>query len=133
MAEKDLSNEILDEYKQVLLIEKEKTESLINKINDIQKRNTEERSGDTSSYTLHQADMGTDTSESERRVYILEKEIVKLKKINVALHRIYDKTYGICLICGQYIPEKRLKIVPYAKYCIDCKNTEELNNNKKRR
>jgi len=125
MSVKNLSDEKLEEYKQILLKEKEETELLIDRINEIQ-NNLEEQNG-TSSYKLHQADMGTDTSTSERRVYLLEKENEKLKKIYNALHRIYDKSFGICLICGKYIPEKRIKILPYAKYCINCKNSEEKN------
>ncbi len=116
MAAKSLNSEFLEKYKKILAVEKTQTEKLIYGINEILKRGVKERSGDLSSYSLHQADMGTDTDESEKRVYLLNKEIDKITKINLALKRIYEKTYGICEICGKYIPEKRLKIIPYAKF-----------------
>lgn len=125
MSVKNLSDEKLEKYKQILLQEKEQTQNIINEINEIQSNGMRENSGDTSSYQLHQADMGSDTDESERRVYYLDKEIQKLKLLNQALHRIYDKSYGICEICGNYIPENRLNVIPYARFCIDCKRKEE--------
>jgi DnaK suppressor protein len=64
----------------------------------------------------------------EREVYLLEQEQNKLKLLNQALKRIYEKTYGICEICGKHIPEARLKIIPYATTCIECKANEEKKN-----
>ena len=125
MAAKSLENHLLDKYEKILAEEKDQTQRLIYGINEIQKKGVKDSNGDLSSYSLHQADMGTDTDESEKRVYILNKEIEKLKLINSALKRIYERTYGICEICGEHIPEKRLKIVPYARYCIECKSKEE--------
>ncbi|HCX72421.1 MAG TPA: hypothetical protein DHM37_01765 [Candidatus Cloacimonas sp.] len=125
MSEKQLSDKKLKKYEKILLEEKKQTQKIIDDINEIQKKGTKNGSGDLSSYSTHQADLGSDTDEAERRVYILNKEIENLKYINEALRRIYDKSYGICVICGDYIPEKRLKVIPYAKYCIACKEKEE--------
>jgi DnaK suppressor protein len=120
-----LSNEKLDQYKEILLREKRQTEEILNKLNEIQKNGMKESSGDSSSYQIHQADMGSDTQESEKRVFYYDEELSKLKLIHEALHRIYDKSYGICEICGDYIPENRLAIIPYARFCIECKRKEE--------
>ena len=125
MAAKQLAETRLEKYKDILLKEKEETQGIINAINEIQKRGAKDGNGDLSAYSQHQADLGTDTDESERRVYILEKELDNIKLINSALKRIYDKTYGICEICGDSIPANRLAIIPYAKYCIKCREEEE--------
>ncbi|MBT3168534.1 MAG: hypothetical protein HN952_03015 [Candidatus Cloacimonetes bacterium] len=122
---KDLTSKQLEKYEEILRKEKDETQGIINDINDIQKRGAKDGNGDLSSYSMHQADMGTDTDNAERRVYLLEKEMKNLKNINLALKRIYEKTYGICEICGDYIPAKRLKIIPWAKLCISCKEIEE--------
>ncbi len=131
MSEEILAEKVLKKYEKILLIEKKETQKLINGIDEIQKKGSKNRSGDLSSYSLHQADMGTDTDESEKRVYHLNQEMEKLKKINLALKRIYEKTYGICEICGCLIQEKRLKVVPYAKFCIKCKSNEEANHRRR--
>ena len=56
----------------------------------------------------------------------------KLKNINLALNRIYEGTFGICEMCRSEIEEARLKIVPYANMCIECKTDEENKRSKKR-
>jgi DnaK suppressor protein len=43
-----------------------------------------------------------------------------LKSVQAALARIDDETYGVCLRCDEEIPDKRLKAVPWAAYCIAC-------------
>ena len=44
---------------------------------------------------------------------------LRLKEVNDALKRIEDKTYGICKICGEAIPEDRLKANPAASTDIE--------------
>ncbi len=46
----------------------------------------------------------------------------KLKDINLALEKIKaKKEYGKCEQCKKEIPEERLRIVPEAKTCLNCK------------
>jgi DnaK suppressor protein len=48
-----------------------------------------------------------------------------LQKIDEAIRKIDEGTYGLCEDCGEEISEERLKILPYAIYCIDCKENRE--------
>lgn len=48
-----------------------------------------------------------------------------LKKIEKALQKIEEGTYGICEACGIEIDEKRLMARPEATLCIDCKRAQE--------
>jgi DnaK suppressor protein len=48
-----------------------------------------------------------------------------LKRINQALERLEEGTYGICDECGQQISEKRLQVMPFALYCVDCQRELE--------
>ena len=43
-----------------------------------------------------------------------------LKSVQAALYRMEDETYGWCLRCEELIPEKRLKAIPWASYCVSC-------------
>ncbi|MCD6181398.1 MAG: TraR/DksA C4-type zinc finger protein [Candidatus Cloacimonetes bacterium] len=133
MATKELKPSALKEYENLLLEERKQVQEIIRSIDESQKRGIRTGSGDLSAYAMHQADMGSDTNSAERGVFMLEREIGKLKLINAALGRIYDKTYGICEICGEYIQKKRLNIVPYARYCIECKSKEEQKLRRRRR
>ena len=49
----------------------------------------------------------------------------KLKAIENALKRISDGKYGYCLQCGKRIPEGRLRAIPEAVLCVDCKAANE--------
>lgn len=48
-----------------------------------------------------------------------------LRKIDEALRKLDEGTYGICEDCGEKIEEGRLKILPFAIYCIDCQERKE--------
>ncbi|MBI5643775.1 MAG: TraR/DksA C4-type zinc finger protein [Deltaproteobacteria bacterium] len=49
----------------------------------------------------------------------------QLEKLDEALRKIDDGTYGICNNCGSEIDEERLKAVAFAEYCVDCKKSQE--------
>jgi len=49
-----------------------------------------------------------------------------LKKIDEALRKLEEGTYGICEMCGDEISEERLKLLPFAIYCRDCQEKIEL-------
>ena len=50
-----------------------------------------------------------------------------LQKIDEALHRIKDGTYGICEACGQLIRKARLQHLPFAHTCMECQSAMESN------
>ena len=49
----------------------------------------------------------------------------ELSKIAVALAKIKDGTYGICVDCGEEIPVARLEAHPFADRCIRCATAAE--------
>ncbi|MCB5250868.1 MAG: TraR/DksA C4-type zinc finger protein [Candidatus Cloacimonadales bacterium] len=125
MAVERLPDDVLKQYEDVLLKEREDSLMLISSMNESQKKGSKNSSGDSSSYAFHQADQGTDTAELEKQAHLIDIESKKLKSINEALKRVHNKTYGICEICGEYIQNARLKIIPYARFCVGCKSKEE--------
>lgn len=112
-------------FKKRLLEEKERLES---EFSELQENNLGETQSETSgenSYNDHFADSGTATFERERDLS-LERNIKDiLRRVNEALKRIEEGKYGVCDICGQEIGMARLKVLPYANLCIECKKKEE--------
>ncbi len=49
-----------------------------------------------------------------------EQDWEKLKQVDEALDKIRDGSYGNCANCDQPIPEARLDVVPFAKFCVEC-------------
>ena len=45
--------------------------------------------------------------------------------VTEALERIDANTYGVCLECEEPISAKRLKALPWAKYCISCQDAKD--------
>ena len=67
------------------------------------------------------------TLESERNftLRIRDRERKLISKINEALTRLEQGTFGICEECGEDISNERLKARPVTTLCIDCKKKQE--------
>jgi len=50
----------------------------------------------------------------------LDRESKLLKEVQAALNRIEEGTFGVCLRCEEDIPEKRLRALPWAAFCVPC-------------
>ena len=48
-----------------------------------------------------------------------------IDQIEASLRKIDKGIYGICEYCRQPIPKKRMKALPFARYCIHCQQTHE--------
>ena len=48
-----------------------------------------------------------------------------LSRVDDALTRLEQGTYGNCFECGEEIAEKRLKALPFAVRCKDCEEARE--------
>jgi len=62
-----------------------------------------------------------------------DRERKLIAKIDEALQRIGDSTYGICERCGGAIGVARLKARPVTTLCIDCKCAQEADEERQRR
>lgn len=56
---------------------------------------------------------------------LLQLKTETLHKIDVALRRLDDGTYGRCFECGDQIAEARLRALPFAVRCRDCEEAHE--------
>ncbi len=63
--------------------------------------------------------------EQSMRMQLKNRETFTLKKINEAIKRIEDGTYGECESCGEHIELRRLQARPTTTLCIACKEEEE--------
>jgi len=71
------------------------------------------------------ADAGTATFDRERDLSIRNNISDLIDQITRAIRRIDDGTYGTCERCGRPIDAARLKALPHALLCMDCKRREE--------
>ena len=63
---------------------------------------------------------------------LLQMKAETLNKIDVALRRLDEGTYGQCFECGEEIPEARLRALPFAVRCKDCEEAREAAESRER-
>lgn len=81
--------------------------------------------------TISEKDIGDEidevvnTIEKELKFDISSNEKNILNEIDIALRKIENGTYGICELCKKQIEVKRLKAIPYSRYCIECQKKQQ--------
>ena len=67
-------------------------------------------------------EIDTAVASAERDILFerVDRFIQRLDEIENALKKASLKTFGVCEKCGRDISEKRLKLIPYARYCFRC-------------
>lgn len=109
-------------FKRMLLQEREK---LSKDIKHLEFKSRQDSAGDLSTHTYHLADAGTDNFDKDMNLGLQGNEQEILQQVDVGLAKIRDGTFGRCEICQGNIPIKRLNVVPYARYCLKCKEKIE--------
>src|SRR5258708_8898321 len=56
---------------------------------------------------------------------LIQMKAETLNKIDEALRRLEEATYGYCFECGEEISERRLRALPFAVRCKDCEEARE--------
>jgi RNA polymerase-binding transcription factor len=71
------------------------------------------------------ADAGTATFEREKDLSLVNNIRDLTERIDKALVKIEEGTYGLCDRCGKPIEKARIKALPYANLCLKDKQAEE--------
>jgi DnaK suppressor protein len=118
MAEAKLSKKEIDELRARLLGQRVELEEQLTTIEDTSFATTQsDLSGDVG-LDDESADAGTATFEREKDLSIEQNVLDLLQKIDRALERMDQGTYGICARCGKPIEKARIKALPYEDLCI---------------
>ncbi len=107
-----------DKYRNKLL---KKKEEIVDKISKTYNESKEVESG----IAQDVADKAESSYTKEFLLSLTDAEREQLLLIDEALKRVDKKELGICQSCGKTINKKRLDVVPWAPYCIDCQEKEE--------
>lgn len=73
-----------------------------------------------------EVDLASSELNQSMSLKIRDRERLLLLKIENALAKIEEGTFGICESCEEPIEVKRLEARPVAELCIGCKEQEEL-------
>ena len=88
--------------------------------------------GDRRSH-FHETDPSDSPSDKAHSVTEFEEERaveqnleLRLREINETLVKIDKDAYGVCEKCSSPIDIRRLKVIPVAKFCVDCTKKVKL-------
>lgn len=116
----------LEATKQRIMAEKVRLEAELHEIIERTVLSTDtEKAAEISSYDDHPADMASETFEREKDLALESNIQSLLTKVNTALEKIAEGTYGICDVCGVEINAKRMDALPWATLCRDCQAFHE--------
>jgi DnaK suppressor protein len=107
-----------DTLKAMLEEEKRRIQRHLDDISDTSVADLETASGDS-------VDIAALEINQNSLLKIGKRELNHLKKIDAALAKFEDDTYGECENCGEQIAVARLMARPVAQLCIDCKTAQE--------
>lgn len=85
-------------------------------------RNRDDIAIEKTPYALYEVQLA---GERELAIRNLDRESSLLRNVRLALARIEDGSYGVCMHCEEDIKPKRLDAVPWAPYCIRCQEAAD--------
>jgi DnaK suppressor protein len=91
------------------------------KMKNVRAENSDEAQGVLDAAETSEADIQDDIEFA-----LIQMKTETLKKIEDALKRLDEGTYGNCFECGDEISQMRLRALPFAVRCKDCEEAREV-------
>ena len=107
-----------EEFRKMLA---EKKESILHKLNEL----TNESKEMESDVAQDVVDKAETSYTKEFLLSLSDADREQLLLIDEALRRLRRDEFGICQLCQQEIGRKRLEVIPWTPYCIDCQEKAE--------
>jgi RNA polymerase-binding protein DksA len=122
MTKKKWNQKELKEFEQIII---NKRQTVLKNIEEARERADDiiKEGNQSSIYSSHMADAGSDQQSLEHAYSIINRESSFLNYLDLALQRIDDSSFGVCLKCDKLISKDRLKEVPHATKCFNCKTS----------
>ena len=125
-----LNAEQLAKSREILL---EKRAALANQVELLQKEAADSTEAtENSKSPISSAENASDAFDQDFAFMSMESEEELMRKVDRALLRIKEKSYGICEECEKTINPERLEALPWATLCIKCQELEERGLRRKR-
>ena len=83
-------------------------------------------------HAIDQGEGAENDIQEEIEFALIQMSAETLKKIELALRRLDEGTYGNCAECASQISEARLRALPFAVRCKDCEEARETADQRER-
>src|SRR3954453_22477219 len=111
-----------DELKAIL---EERRREIMNEVQGRMRDVRAEGAGSAVQGVLDAAESSEADIQDEIEFALIQMKAETLNKIEEALHRLEEGTFGYCFECGEEISERRLRALPFAVRCKDCEEQRE--------
>jgi DnaK suppressor protein len=94
-------------------------------MSEVQGRMRDVRDTDKDRDVLDQGESSEVDIQEDIEFALIQMKSETLNKVDAALRRLEDGTYGDCFECGEEISQARLRALPFAVRCKDCEEARE--------
>lgn len=125
MVEKRFDKKAREGFRNDLLKIKENILQDIKNMSSLHMLENKDPSTENAGHSMHMADVATDMYDREFNLGLASNDRELLQRVNMALKKIDDGSYGECAMCKEPITIARLKAIPYAQTCVKCQESLE--------
>jgi DnaK suppressor protein len=115
-----------DRYAELKRILEERRREILNQVQVKMRDVRAEGASGESQGVLDAAESSEADIQDDIEFALIQMKSETLHKIEEALARLEEGTYGNCFECGDEIEERRLRALPFAVRCKDCEEAREL-------
>src|ERR1700742_3616953 len=115
-----------DRYAELKRILEERRREILSEVHGKMRDVRSEGAKSTTHGVLDAAETSEADIQDDIEFALIQMKAETLNKIEEALRRLEEGTFGYCFECGEEISERRLRALPFALRCKDCEEAREL-------
>jgi DnaK suppressor protein len=115
-----------DRYAELKRILEERRREIMSEVQDKIRDVRTEGANSTTHGVLDAAETSEADIQDDIEFALIQMKAETLHKIEEALRRLDEGTFGYCFECGEEISERRLRALPFALRCKDCEEAREV-------
>jgi DnaK suppressor protein len=119
-------------YEELKSILEDRRREIVNQVQERMRDVRAEGAGATVQGVLDAAESSEADIPDEIEFALIQMKAETLTKIDEALRRLEEGSYGYCFECGEEISERRLRALPFAVRCKDCEEAREVRQQRER-
>jgi DnaK suppressor protein len=113
-------------YEELKSILEDRRREIVNQVQGRMRDVRAEGGGATVQGVLDAAESSEADIQDEIEFALIQMKAETLNKIDEALRRLEEGSYGYCFECGEEISERRLRALPFAVRCKNCEEAREV-------
>ena len=113
-------------YEELKRILEDRRREIVNQVQGRMRDVRAEGAGSAVQGVLDAAESSELDIQDEIEFALIQMKAETLNKIDEALRRLEEGSFGYCFECGEEISERRLRALPFAVRCKDCEEAREV-------